>query len=279
MESTRVERAPVDVDTQAWAALSGGSPWPLGSVDVRPTRPLPHDGSPARSDARVPARILIVAEPSELDQGVLQRLRGDGHRLLVAASGEQALAIPDLSEFDLVLLDARLPGISGFDTCRELRAGSDTPIIFLTSAASLPERLLGFDVGADDYTVTPADFSELDRRMRAVLYRARGASRDGQELRGPSGVHMRPRAHEVFVGDEPIQLTPEEYALLQVLLRRHGDVLSSDEISRAIWGYETLGSRNFVEAHISRLRRKLSDAGADNIVETVRGIGYAIRER
>ena len=279
METTWAERAPADVDARAWAELNGGSPWPLGSVTTRPIRPLPNGSSSARSDARVPVSIVIVAETAELDQGVLQRLRGEGHRLLMLASGEQALAIHDLSEFDLVLLDARLPGISGFDTCRELRSGSDIPIIFLTSAASLPERLLGFDVGADDYVATPAEFSELERRMRAVLYRARGASRDGQELHGPSGIHMRPRAHEVFVADEPIQLTPKEYALLQLLLQRHGDVLSSDEISREIWGYETLGSRNFVEAHVSRLRRKLSDAVANNIVETVRGIGYAIRER
>lgn len=279
METTRAERAPADVDARPWGELNGGSPWPLGSVTTRPTRPLPNGSSPAGSDARAPASIVIVAEPAELDQGVLQRLRGEGYRLLMLASGEQALAIHDLSEFDLVLLDARLPGISGFDTCRELRSGSEIAIIFLTSAASLPERLLGFDVGADDYVTTPAEFSELERRMRAVLYRARRGARGGQELHGPSGIHMRPRAHEVFVGDEPIQLTPKEYALLQLLLQRHGDVLSSDEISREIWGYETLGSRNFVEAHVSRLRRKLSDAGANNIVETVRGIGYAIRER
>ena len=116
--------------------------------------------------------------------------------------------------------------------------------------------------------------------MRAVLSRVRGAgARGGRELYGPEGVHMQPRAYQVFVGEQQIELTPKEYALLRLLLERQGEVLSSDEISNEIWGYETSGSRNFIEAHISRLRRKLTDGGAEDVVETVLGIGYAIRER
>ena len=155
---------------------------------------------------------------------------------------------------------------------------SDVAIVFLTAADSLPERLLGFDLGADDYVTTPTELSELDRRIRAVLWRRRGAQlAGGTELQGPASIVVRLRSHEAFVGAEPIRLTPKEFALLRVLLARRGEVLSSDEISSEIWGYETLGSRNFVEAHISRLRRKLAASGAPGVVETVRGVGYVIR--
>ena len=242
-----------------------------------------HDHQTAHHTPRAQARILLVAQPGAVDPGIVQRLLGEGHVVLHAESGERALGLFDLQRFDLVLLDALLPGISGFDTCRQLRARSDVAIVFLTAATSLPERLLGFDLGADDYVTTPAEYSELDRRIRAVLSRLRGASsRGGVELHGPAAVRMRPRAHEVFVGEQQLQLTPKEFALLQLLqllLEHQGEVLSSDEISTEIWGYETFGSRNFVEAHISRLRRKLLDAGARDVVETLRGVGYAIRER
>ena len=109
-------------------------------------------------------------------------------------------------------------------------------------------------------------------------WRRRGSQlTGGSELRGPASVVLRLRSHEAFVGAEPVRLTPKEFALLQILLERRGEVLSSDAISNEIWGYETFGSRNFVEAHISRLRRKLAASGAPGVVETVRGVGYVIR--
>ena len=177
---------------------SGGGAERTGVIGapLRAVGPVMPSGGAVRAGESVPVRILLVAESEEIDPGILQRLRSDGHTVRHVPSGEQALAIINLSEFDLVLLDATLPGISGFDTCRQLRGRSDIAIIFLTRAASLPERLLGFDLGADDYLAAPAEFSELERRMRAVLSRVRGpAARGGQELSGPGGVHMRPRAH------------------------------------------------------------------------------------
>ncbi len=255
---------------------------PRPSTVHAPRAPAPqirgHDHQTAQHTPRAQVRILLVAQQGAVDPGIVQRLRGAGHTLLHAESGERALGLFDLQQFDLVLLDALLPGISGFDTCRQLRARSDVAIVFLTAAASLPERLRGFDLGADDYVTTPAGYSELDRRIGAVLSRIRGASsRGGVELYGPAAVRMRPRAHEVFVGDQQLQLTPKEFALLHLLLERQGEVLSADEISNEIWGYETFGSRNFVEAHASRLRRKLLEAGARDVIETVRGVGYVIR--
>ena len=219
-----------------------------------------------------------MAPGGTLDPEIASRLRAEGHVVTTADSGEQALALFEAHDFEVVLLDVALPGLSGFDTCRLLRAQSDVAIVFLTAADSLAERLLGFDVGADDYVTTPTEPSELDRRIRAMLWRRRGSQlASAPELHGPASIVLRLRSHEAFVGTEPVRLTPKEFALLQTLLERRGEVLSSDEISSEIWGYETFGSRNFVEAHVSRLRRKLAAAGAPGVVETVRGVGYVIR--
>jgi DNA-binding response OmpR family regulator len=225
-----------------------------------------------------PGRLLFVAPPHDAGRATTQQLRAEGHAVVAAESGEQALELFDDNGFELVLLDTALPGLSGFDTCRLLRARSDVAIVFLTTADSLAERLLGFDLGADDYVTTPVEFAELDRRIRAALWRHRGPSFGGEsELRGPSAIVMRLRSHEVLIGGESIHVTPKEFDLLRILLEHRGEVLSSDAISSEIWGYETFGSRNFVEAHISRLRRKLAAAGAPDVVETVRGVGYVIR--
>lgn len=120
----------------------------------------------------------------------------------------------------------------------------------------------------------PVDVAELTRRVRAVLRRH---ARLEEELRGPARVLVRVRAHQVLVDDVEVPLTPREYDVLRLLLERRGEVLSADTISVAVWGYETFGSRNFVEAHISRLRAKLGAAGANEVIATLRGVGYTVR--
>ena len=182
-------------------------------------------------------------------------------------------------EFALSLLVAcvGLPGISGFETLRQIRARSDVPVMMVTAASTLTERVAGFDLGADDYLVKPLEIPELSRRVRAILRRSRGTSHTEDQLMGPDGIVMRLRSHSVTVGAEDVTLTPKEFAVLRLLLERRGEVINPDELSVKIWGYETFGSRNFVEAHVSRLRSKLSKAGAGDVVTTMRGVGYMIR--
>ena len=193
------------------------------------------------------------------------------------ASAEAALALLDREPFDLVILDVALPGMTGFDACRQIRARSEVPIIFITAAGSLAERLRGFDLGADDYIVKPMDADEINCRVRAVLRRRADHDVARDEIAGPGGIAMRLRAHEVFVGEQLLVLTPKEFSVLRLLLERRGEVLTTDVLSTEIWGYETFGSRNFVEAHISRLRGKLRAGGNGTAIETVRGVGYVIR--
>ena len=208
-----------------------GHPGPghLSSLSDARAPPPPRPGS--GTAAAQPARLLFVAPSGSLDPEIAQRLRGEGHAVMFAESGEQALGVFEEHDFELVLLDVALPGLSGFDTCRLLRARSDVAIVFLTAAASLPERLLGFDLGADDYVTTPTELSELDRRIRAVLWRRRGSQlAGGSELHGPASIVVRLRSHEAFVGTQQLFLTPKEFALLRILLEHRGEVLSSDEI-------------------------------------------------
>lgn len=225
-----------------------------------------------------PAQILIVDDEPIVRETLSAALQSSGDHVLAVDSGESALAILGSGSFDLVILDVGLPGISGFETLRQIRSRSDIPVVMVTASGTLTERVAGFDLGADDYLVKPLELPELSRRVRAILRRSRGTSgRMDDQLAGPDGIVMRLRSHSVVVGTEDVMLTPKEFAVLRLLLERRGEVINPDELSLKIWGYETFGSRNFVEAHVSRLRSKLTKAGAGDVVRTMRGVGYMIR--
>ena len=225
-----------------------------------------------------PPHILVVdAEPIACET-LSAALEAEGDEVLAVDSGEAALTAIGGGMFDLVVLAAVLPGISGFETLRQIRSKSDVPVVMVTATDTPTERVTGFDLGADDYLVKPIEIAELSRRVRAILRRARGSTaRPDSRLTGPNDIEMRLRAHVVLVCDVEVALTPKEFAVLRNLLEHRGEVVSPDDMSRAIWGYETFGSRNFVEAHVSRLRSKLSKVGAGDVVTTMRGIGYVIR--
>ncbi len=224
-----------------------------------------------------PTRVLVVDDEPMVRELIAAHLNADGNVSSGASSGEEALALVDREPFDLVILDVGLPGMSGFEVCRQIRARSDVPVIFVTAAGNLSERLQGFDLGGDDYIVKPMDSSELNRRVRAVLRRRMQRDSVHAELRGPSDIVMYLRAYEVFVDQHELNLTPKEFSVLRLLLEHRGEVMTTDTISTNIWGYETFGQRNFVEAHVSRLRSKLAAGGALGVVSTVRGVGYVIR--
>lgn len=238
----------------------------------------PSDGDDSPPGQLSGARLLLVDHDPSARETISRVLEADGADVAGAGSGEAALDLLGRSEFDLVILDARLPGVSGFEVLRRIREHSDVPVMIVAGASSLAERVAGFDLGADDYVVKPVEAPELSRRVRALLRRTRGANgRVVEELEGPGGLVLRLRSYEALIGGVAVDLTPKEFAVLRFLLDRRGEVVRPDDLSLAIWGYGTFGSRNFVEAHISRLRAKLAKAGADQIVTTIRGVGYVIR--
>ena len=223
------------------------------------------------------ARILIVDDEPVVLDALASCLTEDGYDVVGVGSGEQALALMTEQPFDLMILDVGLPDTSGFDVCRRLRALSDIPVIFLTASSALSERLSGFDLGADDYVTKPVAMSEMVRRVRAVLGRSEGRAPATVPLSGPNGITVSQRTHEVHVGGSSVAFTAKEFTLLSALLERRGEVLRADAIALAVWGHGTLGERNSLEAHISRVRAKLARAGAEDVIRTVRGVGYVVR--
>ena len=234
------------------------------------------DGNNNHSSAWGQARILLIEDDPDVRGAVAEALSILGWQTESVASGEDGLTAFGRSAFDLVILDLGLPGLSGSEVLRQLRARSEVPVLVMTASGGIDDRVNGFDLGADDYVVKPFEIAELERRVRAILRRTTGPRPD-DVLHGPSDIRLLLRAHEAFVGDEQVHLTPKEFEVLRVLLARRGEVIPPDDLSVQIWGYETFGSRNYVEAHVSRLRGKLAECGADGVIGTVRGVGYMVR--
>ena len=242
-----------------------------GAGEVEGWRPVGRAGAASQ----VP-RVLLVDDRPQAGPELAEPLAAAGFAVLRVRRARAALEVLSQEPCDVVLVDARPAGMTGFQLCREIRARSDVPVLFLSETDALAERLLAFDLGADDCVARPAAPEEIERRMRAVLRRAR-PDRGRTSLDGPGGIQLSLLEHVLRVHGEDVAATPKEFDLLRLLLERRGEVLTTDAISQTVWGYETMGSRNFVEAHISRLRSKLGAAGACEVIETVRGVGYVIR--
>jgi DNA-binding response OmpR family regulator len=222
------------------------------------------------------ARILVFEGDEGLRNAVTTSLGALGWDVDPVMESTELLSTFGRTAYDLVILDLAPGGSPGVELLRQLRARSDVPILATTTSARSDDLVAGFDLGADDCMVKPFDLAELERRIRAILRRTIGPRPD-DVLHGPHEIRLLPRAHEAYVGSEQVFLTPKEFEVLRLLLARRGEVVPPDDLSVEIWGYETFGSRNYVEAHVSRLRSKLADAGAPGVVQTIRGVGYLVR--
>lgn len=223
--------------------------------------------------------ILIVEDDLSLRQTIDAGLVLAGFETRSVSTAEEAFDTLARESVDLILLDVYLPGRSGFEAAASIRQRSDIPIIFMTGAGSLSDRLQGFELGADDYVVKPIELIELRSRVRAVLRRSQSGDNTVhvEPLRGPGGVEIDVPSRQAFVEGHELQLTAKEFGVLRTLLEQQGVVLTVDALASAVWGYETYGSRNFVDAHVSRLRRKLREHGSGDVITTVRGVGFVIR--
>ena len=216
-------------------------------------------------------RILIVEDDDAIAKPLADGLRSEGFDVTRVATGEDALeaALPDL-----VLLDLRLPGIDGTEVCRRLRARSDVPIIMVTAKGEEVDRVVGLELGADDYIVKPFGFRELLARIRAVMRRTR-PSGDGSRMRlGRLEVDVRGR--RATVDGDALPLTTKEFDLLALLASEPGAVVSRRRILREVWDTEWYGPTKTVDVHVASLRRKLGDPGW---IETVRGVGLRLVPR
>ncbi len=228
--------------------------------------------------ARDMPKILIVEDEPSLVEALEFGLAADGYEAVSATDGADALAAFDRERPDLVLLDLMLPGMAGTEVCKHLRAKSAVPIIMLTARDSEIDKVVGLELGADDYVTKPFSMRELAARVRAVL--RRGGEWDVPELGGPleaSGVRIDPERYEVVVRGEPVELPPKEFALLELLVRNAGRVLTREVLIDRIWGADYVGDTKTLDVHIKRLRGRLErDPHEPTLILTVRGVGYKL---
>jgi two-component system response regulator RegX3 len=223
------------------------------------------------------SRVLLVDDEPAIRDAVEYALRSEGFEVEAVGDGNEALESALTKEHDVVVLDLMLPGMSGTEVCRRVRAESAVPIIMLTARGAELDRVLGLEVGADDYVTKPFSMAELIGRVRAILRRReldRGGT--GRTLRVGS-LELEPLRHEVRVNGEPKRLTPSEFKLLMLLAEEPERVFSRREIMQHLWDSDYVGDQRACDIHISNLRRKLEEdpANPERIV-TVRGVGYRL---
>ncbi|MFE0513821.1 response regulator transcription factor [Streptomyces sp. NPDC058964] len=221
-------------------------------------------------------RVLVVDDDEAVRRSLAHALGRDGYEVSQAADGVEALEALTRDSLDAVVLDVLMPAPNGLDVCRRLRSRGDrTPILMLTARDLVEDRVAGLDAGADDYLVKPFALEELRARVRALLRRS-GAD---QELLCYAGVELDTAACAVHRDGRKLELTRTEFALLELFLRNPHRVLSRGVIFDAIWGYDFGQSSNVLWVHISYLRTKLEAGGEPRLIQTVRGMGYVLREK
>lgn len=220
--------------------------------------------------------ILVIEDDPQIADLLRRGLIYEGYSVKVASDGQEGLAAARDRQPDLVLLDLMLPGMDGLTVCERLRAASDVPIVILTAKDAVPDRVKGLDAGADDYVVKPFAFDELLARIRALLRRRQPAA--AEEALRFADLTLNPATHEVYRGTRRVELTAREFELLNLFLQHPRQVITRDTLYDRIWGYDFGGESNIIEVYIRYLRSKLEEGGEPRLIQTVRGVGYALRE-
>ncbi|MGH9059581.1 MAG: response regulator transcription factor [Acidimicrobiales bacterium] len=224
-----------------------------------------------------PPLVLVADDEPAVRAAVADALEVHSYRVVTAGDGPAALRAVAEHEPDLVVLDVLMPGLDGLGVCRALRAaGRRVPILMLTARADAEDRVGGLDAGADDYVVKPYHLGELLARVRALL--RRGVTEPVEAPPGVADLVLDPASRQGRRGERIIQFTETEFALLELLLRNRGQVLTREVITERVWGYDFGPASNPVEVYIRYLRRKLEAEGEPRLVHTVRGVGYQLRE-
>jgi len=222
-------------------------------------------------------RILVVDDEPAVREAVDRALRLEGYDTELAANGREALdALADRAP-DALVLDLLMPRVDGLEVCRRLRAAGDrTPVLVLTARDAVPDRVRGLDAGADDYLVKPFALEELLARLRALLRRSTNGGRE--EVLRFDDVEVDPLGHTVRRGHRAVELTRTEFLLLELFLQHPRQVLTRSQIFERVWGYDFGPASNSLEVYVGYLRRKLEADGERRLLQTVRGVGYVLRE-
>jgi two-component system, OmpR family, response regulator MprA len=224
------------------------------------------------------ARVLVVDDDDAIRSTLARSLGAEGYAVDVAADGHAALQAARDQNPDLVVLDLMLPGLTGLDVCRRLRAAEHhLPIVLLTARDAVADRVTGLEAGADDYLVKPFAFEELLARVRVCLRRREGMARAGHELRF-ADLRLDPTSREGVRGQRRFTLTPTELELLRLFLQHPRTVLTRRQIFERVWGYDLDDDSKLIEVYVRYLREKLEAGGEPRLIHTIRGAGYILRQ-
>lgn len=223
-------------------------------------------------------RILVVDDEQSITDFVSFNLSKEGYKVDVAHDGNVAVDMASQAEYDLIILDVMLPGIDGYEVCRRIRAKSNVPVLFLSARDTELDKVVGLELGGDDYLAKPFGIRELLARVHALLRRApqeNESAAEGARILDVSGIHLDEAGHRATFDGKDIDLTPREFELLVTLMSHAGTVLGREQLLREAWDWQYVVETKTVDTHIKRLRDKLSSVGlSPNVIETVRGYGY-----
>jgi two-component system OmpR family response regulator len=221
-------------------------------------------------------RVLIVEDQVKMASLIRRGLRKEGMAADIAVKGEDALWMAQATEYDVIILDLMLPGIDGLEVCRRLRGEKVwSPVLMLTARDAVRDRVAGLDGGADDYLTKPFSYAELLARLRALV--RRGPIERPTELTAGE-LRLDPAGHRVWRGETQIELSAKEFAILEIFMRRPGEVLSRYQLLEQAWDYDYENRSNVVDSYIRFLRKKIDRPFGVESIETVRGMGYRLRE-
>jgi len=219
-------------------------------------------------------KILIVEDEAQIRESLQDYFNMQGYNILAAATGDEGLQLGLAENPDLIVLDIMLPGMHGYDVCRQLRAGGySNPVLFLTAKGEEVDKLTGFDVGGDDYVTKPFSLLELLARVKALLRRAEKDERE-EESYSFDGISVNFTTYDLQVQGKPTKLSAKEMELLRFLVKHRGSVLSRETLLDKVWNYDSDVSTRTVDTHILNLRRKLADSPPNRYIQTVHGVGY-----
>ena len=222
--------------------------------------------------------ILIIEDEAKIARFIELELSHEGYSVGKAEDGRNGLSMAESGKYDLILLDIMLPGLNGLEVLRRIRKSSDLPVIVLTARDAVMDKVSGLDMGADDYITKPFAIEELLARIRLVLRKRPGNRPETDSLLTCGELSLSVPRHEVRYRSEEIDLTSREFSLLQTLLENKNLVLSRDTLLEKVWGYDYMGETNVVDVYIRYLRSKIDNRFSVTLIQTVRGVGYVLKD-
>ncbi|MBC8259987.1 MAG: response regulator [SAR324 cluster bacterium] len=217
--------------------------------------------------------ILIVEDEIKIAELLQDYLKQSGYETWIVNRGDEVVPWLKKKEVDMILLDLMLPGMHGIEVCREIRKFSEVPIIMVTAQTEEIDRLLGLELGADDYISKPFSPREVVARVKAVLRRARQPV-SAEDLLKTGGIKISEETHQIWLNDQEVTFTPVEFGLLKVLLSRPERVFTREELLNKVQGYDFMGYDRTIDTHVKNLRKKLAKHGIDDCIVSIYGVGY-----